>query len=332
MAFAQSSPFFRSKSRKMSKAKKPGFTLVELLVVIAIIGVLVALLLPAVQMAREAARRMQCSNNLHQLGIALHNYHDTHGSFCPGFMAVKHDGSIGGGWGWAVFLMPFIEQSPLQNTLSSSKYTLSEVISDPALLPMLQMKLDSLRCPSSPMEDLREFKGEGAQMVATSNYTCSRGFFDIKGSAHLTKDNNGLLFGRSHVKFAQIYDGTSNTIAIGERTVLPVHMDMPSKWPSWCGPGGLGIGSTVSSNTSINMNHPSNMHAYSSEHPGGANFLFADGSARFISETIRSDTGGLATDNSGSHSEVRKAACKGDLGAYQLLGIRNDGAVITDDF
>ena len=168
-------------------SRKRAFTLVELLVVIAIIGILIALLLPAVQAAREAARRAQCSNNLRQLGLAMHNYHSTLNCFPPGFMALDHQGQVAGGWAWGVFLMPYIEQSPLQDDLSVTKYTLSEVISDPVLLPMLQMKLSVFTCPSSPMEPLREFHGPGSELVATANYTCCRGFFSFKGGVNLQK-------------------------------------------------------------------------------------------------------------------------------------------------
>jgi len=309
-----------------------GFTLVELLVVIAIIGILIALLLPAVQAAREAARRMQCSNNLKQCGVAMHTYHNTYNCFPPGFMAVDHLGRVKGGWAWGVFLMPFIEQSPLQDKLSTTEYTLSHVISDPALLPMLQMELSVFKCPSSPMEPLREFLGPGSQMVSTANYTCCRGFYRYSGDVHLQKPNNGIFYAESATRIRDVTDGTSNTVAIGERTVLPVHAADPKRWPSWCGPGGLGIGATVSSCVSVRLNHPINMHAFSSHHPGGADFCFADGSVRFVSETIESNTGGLTDGNSGSHAEFVQAAAQGFVGAYQLLGVKDDGQPIRGGF
>ena len=313
-------------------ALKGGFTLIELLVVIAIIGILVALMLPAIQAAREAARRTECSSNLKQLGVAMHNYHDTYGRLPPGFMAVDHTGQVKGGWAWGVFLMPFIEQSPLQDQLSVTDYTLSQVVSDPALLPMLQTELSVFKCPSSPMEPLREFQGPGSEMVATANYTCCRGFYRYRGSVHLQKRNNGVFYGQSSTRFAGVIDGTSNTIAIGERTVLPVHMSNPARWPSWCGPGGLGIGATVSSCVSIRLNHPTNMHAFSSHHPGGANFCFVDGSIHFISDSIHSSSAGLSDGDSGNNADFMQAAAQGLLGTYQLLGARDDGQVVAGAF
>ena len=307
---------------------RQAFTLVELLVVIAIIGVLVALMLPAVQSAREAARRMHCTNNLKQFGIAMHSYHDTFTCFPPGFMAVDHAGDVAGGWAWGVFLMPYIEQSSLQGTLSTTEYTLSQVVSDPALLAMLQTELSVFKCPSSPMEPLREFQGPGSQMVATSNYTCCRGFYRYSGLVHLQKPNNGIFYAESSTKLRDVRDGTSNTFAIGERTVLPVHAANPARWPSWCGPGGLGIGATVSSCVSIRLNHPTNMHAFSSHHPGGGNFCLADGSVHFISETIESNTAGLSDGNSGNYADFLQAASQDLLGAYQLLGVKDDGQPI----
>ena len=318
------------------RSNRRAFTLVELLVVIAIMGVLIALLLPAVQAAREDARRMQCSSNLRQLGLAMHNYHNTYECLPPGFMVVNEQGQINGGWAWAVFLMPFIEQSPLQDQLSVTRHTLNQVVSDPALLPMLQTQLAVLKCPSSTVEPLREYLGPGSEMVSTANYMCCRGFFRYSGKVHLEKPNNGVFYGESATRLADISDGTSNTIALGERTVLPIYRNEPKSWPSWCGPGGLrpdkGIGSTVGSSVYDKMNHPNDVHLFSSEHPGGATFCFADGSVRFISDTIHSDNGGVSPKNDGNHSDFVQAAAQGLVGTYQLLGVKNDGQPIRGRF
>ncbi|OHB73244.1 MAG: hypothetical protein A2V70_02065 [Planctomycetes bacterium RBG_13_63_9] len=312
------------------------FTLIELLVVIGIIGTLIAMLLPAVQAARAAARRVQCSSNLKQLGLAMLNYHNTYECLPPGFMVVNKQGQINGGWAWGVFLMPFIEQSALQDRLSVTKYTLDQVISDPALLPMLQTQLAVLKCPSSEIDPLREYLGPGSQMVSTANYTCCRGFFKYSGSTHLEKPNNGVFYGESATRLADISDGTSSTIALGERTVLPIDRGDPKKWPSWCGPGGLtpskGIGSTVSSSVYDKMNHPSDMHLFSSEHVGGATFCFADGSVHFISERIHSDAGGVSPTDDGNHFDFVQAAAQDLVGTYQLLGVRNDGQPMDGAF
>ncbi|MBM4088759.1 MAG: DUF1559 domain-containing protein [Planctomycetes bacterium] len=305
-----------------------GFTLIELLVVIAIIGILVALLMPAVQAAREAAHRMQCKNNLKQLGLAAQCYHDALTSFPPGFMAIDHQGRVAGGWAWGVYLMPYIEQNPLQDRLSVTMYTLSQVVDNPALLPLLQTRLAVFTCPSSPMGPLREFLGPGSQMVSTANYTCCRGFYMFSGATNLTKRNNGVFYAQSATRLRDVIDGTSNTFAIGERTVLPADAQDPKKWPSWCGPGGLGIGATVSSCVAVKMNHPTDMHAFSSHHPNGANFLYVDGSVHFLLDSIHSNTAGLATGNTGHPVEFLAAV--GQVGVYQLLGVINDNQPIPE--
>jgi len=144
----------------MSRKHVPrGFTLVELLVVIAIIGILVALMLPAIQAAREAARRMQCSNNLKQLGLAMQNYHGTFKCFPPGFMLLDETGAASGGWAWGVFLTPFIEQGPLRDTLNPTDYTLHQVVTSPTLVSILQTDVSVFRCPSSPIGPLRTHQG-----------------------------------------------------------------------------------------------------------------------------------------------------------------------------
>ncbi len=322
IVFAQALPMF---------SNRRAFTLVEVLVVIAIIGILIALLLPAVQSAREAARRMQCANNLKQLALALHNYHGSHSTFPPGFMV---RGCLGnttpGGWAWGVFLMPYIEQSSLRDSLSPTKYTLEQVINDPALLPMLQTELSVFRCPSSPIGPQRTHQGAPNPKVASANYTCCRGFFSFTGATHLVKPNNGILFGESATRIADVTDGTSNTFALGERTAFGANLLNDATWPSWCGPGGGGAMNTVSSAVADRLNHPTSNGAFSSQHPGGAMFAFADGSARFLAETVQSNAAGLQTGNAGDSALFHQAAAEGRVGTYQLLGVKNDGRPVCE--
>lgn len=312
---------------------RQAFTLVEVLVVITIVAMLIALLLPAVQAARESARRMQCSNNLRQLGVAMHNYHSALSCFPPGFMVRGLlTGDNPGGWAWGVFLMPYIEQCPLQDKLSPTKYRLEQVINDPTLLPMLQTDLAVFRCPSSPIGPLRTHLGAPNPKVASANYTCCRGFFNFTGTTHLQKPNNGMFYGESATRIQDVTDGTSNTFALGERTAFGANLQNDATWPSWCGPGGGGAMNTVSSSVSDRLNHPTSMHAFSSHHPGGAMFCFVDGSARFVTQTIRCDSAGLQPGNAGDPALFRQAAAQGALGTYQLLGAIDDAQPLRDVF
>jgi prepilin-type N-terminal cleavage/methylation domain-containing protein/prepilin-type processing-associated H-X9-DG protein len=226
----------------MRRFKKSGFTLVELLVVIAIIGILVALLLPAVQAAREAARRMQCSNNLKQLGLAIHNYHDTFKVFPP---ALLNSGHVSVAYQQAnfpegprnhsghLFLLPFIEQAPLHasvdfNVASAQRNPNGQSPAPNSAVndPFTSRRIKGLECPSHPQA------GESAVANGTdvnytfrsskrTNYVFSSGAYS-DGSANYNDPgpNNDIrqgAFGNNGgAKMAAITDGTSNSLAMGE--------------------------------------------------------------------------------------------------------------------
>ncbi len=295
------------------------FTLIELLVVIAIIAVLIALLLPAVQAAREAARRIQCTNNLKQIGIALHNYHDTVSSFPPGYLSLmdrvtyRNDGP---GWGWAAFAMNQMEGSPVYNSIN---FVLQ--ISYPANQTARVTVLKSFLCPSDAWRDdiftvvdsttSNTTPGASICQVASSNYVGSVGSGDPSSlypwiinsdNGPPGRDNgNGLFFRNQAIRIAQINDGTSQTFAAGERSQNLSRATWTGAVTNAAVPlillqaeAGLdpeGSGALVISHTGEGHgpNSPSGLahgDQYWSMHPGGANFLFADGSVRFIKEVI----------------------------------------------
>ncbi|MFV1968169.1 MAG: DUF1559 domain-containing protein, partial [Pirellulaceae bacterium] len=149
--------------------KRDGFTLVELLVVIAIIGILVSLLLPAVQAAREAARRMQCKNNVKQIGLAMHNYHDSYKTFPSGYITKTPCDAVGFSWpacilgedgiyGWAALFLPFVEQAPLADLLAVGSVTLDQSLANATTRQALQTPLSSFQCPSSPGPVLNDYR------------------------------------------------------------------------------------------------------------------------------------------------------------------------------
>jgi prepilin-type N-terminal cleavage/methylation domain-containing protein len=198
--------------------RRCAFTLIELLVVITIIGILVALLLPAVQSAREAARRAQCATNLKQIGLAMHSYHAVDNCFPPAHIVnpVWDEES----WGWSAFPLPYLEQTPLQDQLAMRSRTLRQVLSDANAQALVQTALAVFRCPTDTTPRLlpREVRDFGVTAgptfePATSNYVGSCGLFD----RDYPTANDGVLYGNSAIRFADITDGTSNTFAVGER-------------------------------------------------------------------------------------------------------------------
>jgi prepilin-type N-terminal cleavage/methylation domain-containing protein/prepilin-type processing-associated H-X9-DG protein len=252
-----------------------GFTLVELLVVIAVIGVLLALALPAVQQARGAARRAQCQNHLHQLGLALHNYHDAHSILPPGAI-VMGPGllPVFSGWGWGALILPMTDQAPLYGRIDFNVWTAVGVNE-----PLLQQGLPVWRCPSDPSdESIAVTVGSyPTTQVATGNYCGS----------------TGMLGPLSAVRFAQVTDGLSQTLMTGERVNQPLAPGNPPFTSSWCGivskPDQYVFNSMpyTSAVSSLMINsHLGGTQNFSSRHAGGAYFAFGDGSVRFLSENM----------------------------------------------
>ncbi|MEN6458427.1 MAG: DUF1559 domain-containing protein [Thermoguttaceae bacterium] len=270
------------------------FTLVELLVVITIIGILIALLLPAVQAAREASRQMSCSNNLKQLGLAMHAYHDLCGRLPAGWRAydpTTHQPYALGepGWGWAAALLPFVEQGNVSECLIHFDKSLTATENAQARLAALSL----FRCPSDSGKptftwtpDEPSAISAGSVELATANYIGVFGTQDVHecGSTPNGQQctSDGVFFHNSGVCFRDITDGLSNTFVAGEKTTDLEH----STWlgaPAGdeCAPG-LVVGTASQPPNS----EESDSHNFSSHHPTGTNFLLGDGSARLVSQMI----------------------------------------------
>ena len=289
---------------------RKAFTLIEMLVVIAIIAILIALLLPAVQQAREAARRTQCKNNLAQLGIAAHNYHMAFSFLPPGVVNVEgpiENVENGYHMSWLVQMLPNMEQSNLYQQLdfSASAY-------DPANAMVRGIEISVFHCPSDYFEQ--------GTFALTSYAGCTGG-----ENLPVDEDNSGLFFRNSSIDFRQVRDGCSNTLMFGERRFEDFQNVQDLGWMS-------GTSATLR-NTAVSINTgtysativlgrdysegrdeevldvltaPDPIHAtggFSSRHTGGAQFCVADGSVRFISENI-------------------------DVDVFSYLGNREDGQII----
>jgi prepilin-type N-terminal cleavage/methylation domain-containing protein len=267
----------------MFSSRHRAFTLVELLVVIAIIGILIAMLLPAVQMAREAARAAQCKNNLRQLGLALHHYHDVFKRLPPGWIADEPEGVPG--WGWTVGLLPFLEQQNVEQTIVKT-----QAIAAPVNQQARETVLAILRCPSDGEDDVFEIGGGGTSdpnvdvgtplfKIARSNYIGVFGTIEIEDSPSMS---DGTFYHNSRVKFADVKDGLSNTLVIGERN---------SRYGGSVWAGVIGAANEPMARVVGIADHPPN-HAdhhfddFTSDHPSGAHFLVGDGSVARINDQI----------------------------------------------
>lgn len=235
--------------------KRRAFTLIELLVVIAIIGLLVGMLLPAVQAARESSRRASCFNNLKQIGIALHSYHDVSRMFPPGYLDrntnpnVTPDGDLGPGWGWASMALPYIEQATVFNRIN-----FNQPVGRGVNAAVSQVNLPIFQCPSDPYQDLIPIYDSSLSApiatVAHGNYVGCNGWLECFNGATgnivpgFGDDSipdgiygagaRGVFWRNSQTRIADVLDGTTNTILAGERS----GNHSPSTW-SGAVPGGL---------------------------------------------------------------------------------------------
>ncbi|MBX9792594.1 MAG: DUF1559 domain-containing protein [Pirellulales bacterium] len=273
-----------------------GFTLIELLVVIAIIGILIALLLPAVQAAREAARRSQCKNNLRQIGLGILNYESAIGSFPPGIIsrasAVNEPG-LGPGWGWGARILPHLEQTSLQIDFERE-------ITDPVHDKVRVTALPVFLCPSDPVTALTfsvaDETGTPLTELAFANYVGVGGTLEV---TRFPDTGTGVLFRNRAVKIAEIRDGTSHTLLIGERASRQspqttwvgavANASIPPLNPAYEeeGPPVLILTNTGTADDGRVPNSQfDHVEDSNSEHPQGVHFLFCDGSVHMIPSTI----------------------------------------------
>ena len=292
-----------------------GFTLVELLVVIAIIGILIALLLPAVQAAREAARRMQCSNNLKQIGLAMHNYHTTH-SALPFASGCCYSGSYPSPFAtWAAMILPFLEQQPLYDT-----FDFRRPLVDPVNEQAVKTVVSAYICPSDPQggEPLiggrfQAYQNPPGSMAlwypvsmgpTCDGHSASTGCVFCPEPKNASTDPDSFccvgwtlgsaappggfagMFGRYHksIRFRDVLDGLSNTLMAGE--TLPKHCIFNGAYHMNFPMAGTTIPINIMESDEGQDGRWFRTCGFKSRHPGGANFVMGDGSVQFLAETV----------------------------------------------
>jgi len=324
-------------------SSKRAFTLIELLVVIAVIAVLVALLLPATQQVREAARKAKCKSNLKQIALAIHNYHDTvdilpSGQYwCLPGTPCNNGSYYAHGWGWSASILPYVDQAALYHGFNFSlpprdAYHVN-LLATP--LTLFQCPSDATRKPVVPPSALA-FRPE---RIATSNYCGNGGSFSVSFEAPFVAQDenwtNGVLGRDSARRFRDITDGLSNTILVGE----VIHYDFPwdpALYGHWDPPSRTACCTLTLArhgNRALNPGFAGTVderrESFSSLHAGGAHFALCDGSVRFISENI--DNSSRQRNSATLQDPFDRAHGGADYRTYQRLFSRNDG-LLTGEY
>ena len=296
------------------QSRRSAFTLVELLVVIAIIGILIGMLLPAVQQVREAARRIQCGNQIKQLALACHNYESAWGKFPPG-LNLPIDGGSGSIWGgtavhqavgdppiknqfgsWMIWILPFMEQNNVFDQLDTTQREYANCNGPNSIGATV---IPSFICPSDHQAPSNRVEYNGYYFGVNSYY----GNAGIKAWYHATATFDGVFYYNSKIGFNNITDGSSNTMMLGERYSFDREWEGFSEYRGWAwanfnAPRDFLAGALQPINYKLPEGSGPNpswtlkdykLSSFSSGHPGGANIAMCDGSVQFMNLTTTAD-------------------------------------------
>lgn len=309
-----------SPTRFMAHKRQHAFTLIELLVVIAIIAILIGLLLPAVQKVREASARTKCQNNMKQIGLALHGYHDSHGTLPPAVQGVpsgniKPGPAPNGAWAWSTYVLPYLEQGALYNQVNPEQTTIPPTQASTGTTAV-QTPIPVYVCPSNSPPKLNANRG----YHATSNYAAVLGPAPGTGTSfsytQFSTGATGCMVANQTNTLINITDGTSNTVAVGERYLgkvgtttynggiwSGVYEDGRVAAVMWYLSGGT---TAIHNDHRILADNGASAWGFASQHNGSVNFTFADGSVRPVQSSV-------------------------DRTVQVYLGSRNDGIPFTLD-